>query len=80
MVSVNALKRANLTAYAIRTNACATLSVMMIHSSWRYEMHLLVSTLPPSDKLSFWDVITMSITAWLLLLALLEVIKLFDRR
>ena len=35
---------------------------------------------PPSDTLTFWDTVTMSITAWLLLLALLEVIKLFDRR
>lgn len=42
-------------------------------------MHLL-SIPPPNDKLSFWDVITMSITAWLLLLAVLKVIQLFDRR
>lgn len=43
-------------------------------------MHLLVSTLPPNDCLSFFDVITMSITAWLLLLAVLKVIQLFERR
>lgn len=77
MVSVNALKKANLTAYAIRMNVCVTLSVMMIPSSWRYEMHLL-SIQPPNDCLSFWDTVTMSIGAWLILLAVIEVIKLFD--
>lgn len=33
-----------------------------------------------NDCLSFWDVITMSITAWLLLLAVVKLIHLFERR